>query len=124
MKITANSSPPMRPHTASAGSASFNRAATAVDELVAAEHAELRIDVRHAVEFDQREGGHLVVGAFGQREIEQFERLGVVRQAGELVFVGGAPRLLLARRQFVPRAPQLGERNSDEGHQHDGDARR
>ncbi len=91
------------------------------NELVAAEHAELRIGVRHAVEFDQRESRDVVAGAFGQREIEQFERLGVVRQASELVFVGGAPRLLLARRQFLPRAGELAQRKSGETHQHDGD---
>ena len=82
------------------------------DELVAAEHAELRVDVVHAVEFDQREGRALIVGALGQREIEQFERLGVVGQAGELVFVGGAARLLLARRQLPPRALELPERQA------------
>ena len=91
------------------------------DEFVAAERAELRGDVGHAVQFDEREGRHVVGGAPGQREIEPLERLGVVRQAGELVFVGGAPRLFLARRQLTPRAPELRQRNPGEAHQTDGD---
>ena len=121
VNATANSSLPMRPHTASAGNASLQPRGHRHDQLVAAEHAELRVDVGHAVELDQREAGHVVAGALSHSEVEQFERLGVVRQAGELVLVGGAPRLLLARRQFTPRAPQLRQRNSGEAHQRDGD---
>ena len=86
-------------------------------ELVAAEHAELGIDVGHAVELDQREAGDLVAGAFGQRQIEQFEHLGMVGQTGELVLVGGAARLRLAHRQFAPGAQQLPQRQAGKAHQ-------
>ena len=91
------------------------------DELVGAEHAELGVDVGHAVELDQREAHHFVGGAFGEREIEQLERLGVVGQAGELVLVGGAARQLLARRHVAARALELAQGKAGKDDERDGD---
>ena len=92
------------------------------NELVGAEHAKLGVDVGHAVELDQRETRDLLAGALGQSEIQQFERLGVIGQPGELVGVGGAAGQLLARRQIAARALELAQREAGEAHQHDRDA--
>ena len=98
-----------------------SRSATATISASLPMHAELRVDVRHAVEFDHGEGRHLVAAAFGQRKVEQFEHLGVIGQTGELVLVGGAARMFFARRKLVPRAPQLPQRKSGKADQRDGD---
>ena len=78
-------------------------------------------DVFHAVEFDQGEGGGLMAGMFGQKQIEQLERLGVVGQTGQLVFIGGAARLLLAQCQIAANAAQLGQRKSGKADQDNGE---
>ena len=62
------------------------------DEFIAAQHTVVCGNIIHAVEFDQRKGRALVVGSLCKREIQELQDLGVVRQPGELVFVGGAAR--------------------------------
>ena len=93
----------------------MRRCATETVSSSLAEHAEPRVDVGHAVEFDHGKAGDLAAVALGKREIEQVEQLGVTGQAGELVLVDGAAGGLFAVGEFAPRPAQLPQRDAGEG---------
>ena len=92
------------------------------DQFVAAEDAEIGINIGHAVELDDGESRDLVVGAFGQHQVEQFERLGVVGQPRQFIDVAGLRGQFLGRAQRLARAAQLPQRVPGKADQQSDDA--
>ncbi len=120
--MTANSSLPIAAKNRASRQHVLHPLRNGHDDLIAAEHAELRRNVAQAVELDHCEARHLLARAFGQSEVEHLQELGVIGQAGELVLVGGATRDLRTLGQVAPRPAQLRQRDAGEGDQQDDDA--
>ena len=91
------------------------------DELIAAKNAVRCGDIIHAIEFDQRKGRALIVGALCEGKIQELQCLCVIGQPGQLVFVGGARGLHLARRELPLRPLELPERQRSKAEYDDGD---
>ena len=87
------------------------------DQLVAAQHAEMRGDVFHAIEVDERESRHLIVLPLGQCEVEQFERLGVIGQTGKLVLVAGATGSFFGEIELAARPRQMEQGKARQGNE-------
>ena len=76
--------------------------------------------VIHAVDLYEREGRASVVRLLRQGEIQQFQGLGMVRQAGELVLIGRTRRLRFPHRQLPLRALEMEERHGGKARQREG----
>ena len=90
-------------------------------QLVAAQNAERRGDIVHAVQLDQRKGRALVVDTFCEGKVQELQCLCMIGKSRQLVFVGGTRSLHLPRRKLPLRPLELPERQCGKSEYNDAD---
>jgi hypothetical protein len=111
----------MRPQITPAGQRLLYLPGHRNDELITAENTVRCGNIIHAIEFDQREGRALILGALCEGKIQKLQCLCVIRQPGQLIFIGGTRGLHLARRKLPLRPLELPDRQRSKAEYDDGD---